>query len=95
LNQASTTSYYQSNHSKVDAISLIALLKGKTSKLAPAYLHTIPLILNVKQGSQEYQLFKSFGLIRHEINKIYRLRGRCWTTSRLTMQPIWDREETL
>jgi len=28
----------------------------------PAYFHTIPLMLNVKQGSCEYQLLKSFGL---------------------------------
>jgi len=36
------TYYYQSNHSKVEAIPLSALPKAKTSELADLYLHTIP-----------------------------------------------------
>jgi len=35
------------------------LPKDTTSKFV-GYLHTIPLMLNVKQGSCEYQLFKVF-----------------------------------
>jgi len=57
-------------------IPLSALPKDTSSKL-PAYLHTIPLMLNVKQGSCKYQLFKSFGLTRSgKRTQVYRLRGR-------------------
>jgi len=37
---------------------------GSTTTNLVAYLHTIPLMLTVKQRSCEYQLFKSFGLTR-------------------------------
>jgi len=46
---------HQSNHSKVEAIPLSALPKDTTSELAGLKM------LNVKQGSCEYQLLKSFG----------------------------------
>jgi len=36
------TCYYQSNHSKVEAIPLSALPKDTTSELASLYLHTNP-----------------------------------------------------
>jgi len=49
------TYYYQSNHSKVEAIPLSACSRTQQANL-PAYLHTIPFLLNVKQGSCEYQL---------------------------------------
>jgi len=58
------TRYYQSNHSKVEAILLSALLKDKTCTLAglsPQSTLTLKM-LNVKQESCEYQLLKSFGL---------------------------------
>jgi len=58
------TCYYQSNHSKIEAISLIALPNDKTSELTNLSLHYLFLMLNVKPGSCEYQLFKSFGLTR-------------------------------
>jgi len=51
------TCYYQSNHSKVEAIPLSVLPMDTTNELAGFDLHTIPLMLNVKQGSYEYQLF--------------------------------------
>jgi len=43
----------------------------------PVYLQIILLMLNVKEGRCEYQLFKSFGLTwpGNEI-QIYRLHGR-------------------
>jgi len=39
------------------------LLKNTTSELARLVFHTIPLMLNNTQGSCEYKLFKSFGLL--------------------------------
>ena len=45
-------------HSKMGEIPLSAFPDGTTSKLV-GFLHTIPLMLNVKQGSCEYQSFKS------------------------------------
>jgi len=58
--------YYQSNHSKVEAIPLNSLSEDnkQTCRLD---LHTIPSMLNVKQ-CYGYQLFKSFGLTRQESN---------------------------
>jgi len=53
LSQAATC-YYQSNHSKVEAILLSALLKDAISDLADLLSHYSFLILNVKQGSCEY-----------------------------------------
>jgi len=41
--QAAATCYYQSNHSKVEAIPLSALPKNTTKAKLPAYLHTNPL----------------------------------------------------
>jgi len=59
------TCYYQSNHSKLEAISLSALLKEAKKASLPDYLHTISfLMLSVKQGSCDYHLLKSFGLTR-------------------------------
>jgi len=63
------TCYYQSNHSKVEAIPLSALPKDTIRANLPAYLHAIPLMLNVKQGSCEYQHFKYFGLTRPGIER--------------------------
>jgi len=41
-----------------------------------AYLHTIPLMLNVKQGSGEYQLLKYFGPTQPENRtQVNRIRG--------------------
>jgi len=48
------TCYYQSNHSKVEAIPLSAFQKTQQANM-PAYIHTISLMLNVKQGSCEHQ----------------------------------------
>jgi len=45
-------SYYQSNHSKVEAIPLSALPKDTTSERA-SNVHTISSMMNVKQGSCE------------------------------------------
>jgi len=57
------TCYYHSNHSKVEAILFSALPKDTTSELAGLYSsHYLCFMLNVKQGSCEYQLLKSFGL---------------------------------
>jgi len=51
-----TTCYYQSNHSNVETIPFSALTKDTTSEQFAAYLHTIPLMLNVKQGSCKYHV---------------------------------------
>jgi len=56
------TCYYQSIHSKVEAIPLSALPKDKTSELAGLFSHYPSFMLNVKQGNCKYQLLKSFGL---------------------------------
>jgi len=48
------TCYYQSNHSKIEAIPLSALTKDTTSKLAGLSSHYLFLMLNVKHGSCEY-----------------------------------------
>jgi len=46
---------YQSNHSKVERQSrLVPCLRTQQANL-PAYLHTIPLMLNAKQGSCKSQ----------------------------------------
>jgi len=50
------TCYYQSNHSKVEAISVSALPKDTTNELADVSIHYPFLKLNVKQGSCKYQL---------------------------------------
>jgi len=57
---------YQSNQSKIEEISLSALPKDTTNELAglSSHSHYSFFKLNVKQGSCEYQLLKSFGLIR-------------------------------
>jgi len=60
------TCYYQSNHSLVEAITLSALPKNTTSKLAGLSSHYSVFMLNVKQGSCEYQLLKSFDRTRPE-----------------------------
>jgi len=57
------TSYCQSNQSKVEAIPLITLPKTQAN-LSACSSHLFLLMLNVKQGSCEYQLFKSFGPTR-------------------------------
>jgi len=49
LSQAATC-YYQSNHSKVDAIPLSALSKDTASELADSSSHYPFFMLNVKQG---------------------------------------------
>jgi len=41
ISSHAATCYYQSNNSKVEAISLRALPKDTTSELAGLYLHTI------------------------------------------------------
>jgi len=73
------TCYYQSNHSNLKAIPLSALLvQGNNKRICQLYLHTTSLMLNVKQESYEYKLFKSFGLTQRENQtKVYRLRGGC------------------
>jgi len=43
------TCYYQSNHSKVEAILLSTFPKDPQLANLPAHLHTIPWMLNVKQ----------------------------------------------
>jgi len=58
------TCYYQSNHSKIEAIPSSALPKDTTSEIASLALQHPFFMLNVKQGSCEYQLLKSFGLTR-------------------------------
>jgi len=60
LSQAATC-YYQSIHSKVEAIPLSALPKDTTSELAGLSIPNPFSMLNVKQGSCEYKLLKSFG----------------------------------
>jgi len=45
-----TTCYYQSNHSKVEAILLSALTKDTTSELAGLSSHYSFFLLNLKQG---------------------------------------------
>jgi len=50
------TCYYQFNHSKVEAIPLSALPKDTTNELASLSSHYPFFMLNVKQGSCEYQL---------------------------------------
>jgi len=47
------TCYYQSNHSKVEAIPLSTLPKDTTSELARLTSHYPFFVLNVKQGSCE------------------------------------------
>jgi len=67
------TCYYQAIHSQVEAIPLSALPKD-TSELAGLSSHYPSFMLNVKQGSCEYQLLKSFGLTRPESRtQVYRL----------------------
>jgi len=48
--------HYQSNHSKIEAILLSALLKDTTSELADLSSHYHFLMLNIKQGSFKYHL---------------------------------------
>jgi len=48
----------------VEAISLSALPKNATSELSGPISTLSLFMLNVKQGNCEYQLLKSFGLIR-------------------------------
>jgi len=68
----------QSKHSKEEAILLSALPKDTTSKLASLFSHYPVLMLNVKQGSCDYQLWKYFGLNR--------LRGKC--SNHLSHMPV-------
>jgi len=56
--------FLPSIHSLVDAIQLSALPKNTTSELADLSSHNPSFMLNVKQGSCEYQLLKSFSLTR-------------------------------
>jgi len=52
---------------------LAQLHKDTTSEL-PVYLHSIPLMLNIKQGSCEYQRLKYFSLTRSgNRTQVYRL----------------------
>jgi len=70
--------YYQSNHSKVEAISLSALPKNTTSELAGLSSHYPFFMLNVKQRSCEYKLLKSFVLTRPgNRTQVCRLRSGC------------------
>jgi len=69
VSSQAATCYYQSNprifknnRSKVEVVPISALPRKQLFLLA--YLHTIPLMLNVKQGSCEYYILKSFGLTR-------------------------------
>jgi len=67
--------YYQSNHSKVEAVPLSALPKDTTSELA-SLSSRYSFLLNVMQESCEFQLLKSFGLTRPgNRTQVYRLRG--------------------
>jgi len=56
------TCYYQSNHSKGEAILIVSC--PRTSEVDGLSSHYPCLMLNVKQGSCEYQLFTSFGPTR-------------------------------
>jgi len=56
------TCYYQSNHSEVEAIPLSTLPKDTTSEPVGLSSHYPFLMLNVKQGSCEYQLFIKYYL---------------------------------
>jgi len=72
------TCYYQPNYSKEDAIPVSALSKDTTSKLVGLSSHYPFFMLNVKQGSCEYQLLKYFGLTRPGNQaQVYRLWGKC------------------
>jgi len=67
---------------------LSVLPKDTTSELAGLSSHYSILMLNVKQGSFEFQLLKSFGLTRPG-NRMpaYRLRGgrsNHWTTQHIS-----------
>jgi len=59
LSSQAATCYYQSNYSKVQAIPRSALPKDTTSELVGLSSHNPFLMLNIKQGSCEYQLLKS------------------------------------
>jgi len=63
--ESSCHCYYQSNHSTVEAILLSALPKD-TSELAGLFYTLSLFMLNVKQGSCEYQTCYVFGLTRRE-----------------------------
>jgi len=84
------TCYYQSNHSKVEAIPLSALPKDATSELAGLPSHYLSFMLNVKQESCEYQLFKSFDLTRPGNRiQVCRLRGGR-SNHKTTRRLKWD-----
>jgi len=72
------TCYYQSNHSKVEAIPLSVLPKDTTSKLAGLSSHYPFFMLNVKQESCKYQLLKSFNLTRFT-NSLSLAENPCYT----------------
>jgi len=61
------TCYYQSNHSKVERISLSALPKDTKSELSGLSSHYPSFMLNVKQGSCEYQLLSLLVWLGQEI----------------------------
>jgi len=67
--------YYLSYHLTVKEFPLRALAKKGQNKRAYRFaIHTIPVMLNDMQGSCQYQLFKSFGLIqrgnRTQVNRL-------------------------
>jgi len=61
--RAKLSCFCQSNHSKDTQANGTCYPKTKQANL-PAYLHTITLMLNVKQRSCKYQLFKFYGPTR-------------------------------
>jgi len=73
LSQAATC-YYRSYHSKIEAIPLSALSKDTVSELADLSSRYPFVMLNVKHGSYEYQLLKSF-VLTWPGNRTYLLRG--------------------
>jgi len=60
------TYYYQYNCSRVEANTLSVLSMDATN--LPTYLHTILLMLNVKQGGSEYQLLSVWSDSTRESN---------------------------
>jgi len=66
------TCYYRSNHAKLEAIQLNALLKDTTSELAAPPSHYPLFMLNVKQKSRESRASAEefSGGREHQENKI-------------------------
>jgi len=57
-NLSQAAACYLSNHLKVKDYPVKTLAQGHNKRTCRFDLHAIPLMLNVKQGSYEYQRFK-------------------------------------